>query len=66
MFDSVHPSQMDAAVTKNALILILKDLFNRQSNSDHVIKKVTYTCVVQQHCQIQYSWDSIVFQFQSF
>ncbi len=28
---------------------------NRQSNSDHIIKTVTHTCVVWHYCQIQYS-----------
>ncbi len=39
---------------------------NRQSNSEHIIKTVTHTCVLRHYCWIQYSQHSIVFQFQSF
>ncbi len=48
MFDSLYSSQMDAVVilVKNTYITqYINDLFNRHSNSDHVIKTVTYTCV---------------------
>ncbi len=34
---------------------------NIQSNSDHVMKIVTHTCVVRYYGQIQYSQHSTVF-----
>ncbi len=43
----------------------IKYLYNRKSNSDHIMKQLL-TLVLRHQCQIQYSRYSIVFLFQSF